>query len=72
MVSSTSGAMAAAAQGLMAGQARFADAAGRIVAEPDSVAAIVDQKLAAAQVATSAKIVRSVDDMLGSLIDTLA
>lgn len=65
-------ATAMAMGGLAQGQARFVDASRRIVEGDDAAAAIVDQKLAAAQVKTSAAVVRTVDDMLGTLIDTIA
>jgi hypothetical protein len=58
--------------GLARGQAAFVDASRRVVDGDDAVGAIVDQKLAAAQVKTSATVIRTVDDMLGTLIDTIA
>lgn len=62
---------AAAAQGLATGQARFAAASERAIATLDP-AAIVDQKLAEAQLLASAKVVRVADALTGTLIDTLA
>jgi hypothetical protein len=67
-------ALAAAARGLNAAQADFA-AAGQSIARTESVSlerAVVDAKLAEARIHANAAVVRTIDDMLGSLVDTLA
>jgi hypothetical protein len=66
-----SGSLAAAARGLAVGQARFENASGRVVAEL-SPEALVDQKLAQAQIAASARVLRTADELTGTLIDTIA
>jgi len=71
-VSGSSSAMTAAASGLQQGMARFGAASERIIAAPDDVGAIVDQKLASAAVEASAKVVKTIDDLTGTLIDTIA
>ncbi len=65
------GSFASAARGLAAGQARFAEANGRVVSEL-SPEAVVEQKLAQAQVLAAAKVLRAADELTGTLIDTIA
>ena len=57
--------------GISRGKERAYHAAKRISAEP-TIDAIVDLKLAKAQITASAKVARTLDDMVGSLIDDLA
>ena len=61
--------LATAARGLAAAQADFARASGASVTDPVHV---VDAKLAEARIRATAAVVHTMDDMLGTLVDTLA
>ena len=63
--------MAAAAYGMREGAGRLAEAGGRVAAQLDPSAA-VDMKTAEVQVKASARVARSIDESLGTLIDDLA
>lgn len=61
-----------ALRGIQSGMGRVDAMASKLQDRPDDVAAIVDGKLGATQVAASAAVLRTSDEMLGTLIDTLA
>jgi len=72
--------LATAARGLSAAQTDFA-AAGRSIArtesvssqpQPDLEAQLVAAKLAEARIHATVEVVRTIDDMLGTLVDTTA
>lgn len=69
MIGATQG-LATAARGLAAAQSDFVEASAAAV-QTDPVM-IVDAKLAEARIRATAAVVHTMDDMLGSLVDTLA
>jgi len=58
--------------GIHRGQLRALDAATAISRDPGNVRAVVDLSLAKHQTTALAKVAQTADDMVGSLIDTLA
>jgi hypothetical protein len=64
-------ALATAARGLTAAQADFAAASQGAVAQTDPVT-LVEGNLAEARIHATAEVVRTIDDMLGTLVDTVA
>ncbi len=64
------GAYASALTGIARGNAR-AMAAGKVLTQDVDPEAIVELKLAKAQVKASAKVVKHIDEMVGTLIDAL-
>jgi hypothetical protein len=69
--------LAVAARGLTAAQADLVAAHRSLAAFGDGSAqtesvSVVDAKLAEARIHSTAEVVRTIDDMLGSLIDTVA
>ncbi len=61
--------LAAASRGLAAAQADFASASRAVQTDP---VMIVDAELAEARIRATAAVVHTMDDMLGTLVDTLA
>ena len=70
-VGSFSGAINAGRQGIANGLARMTRAATVLTHEID-VPAMIDLKLADVEARASAKVIHSVDESLGTLLDTLA
>ena len=70
-IGATGTGLAAAASGIQRGTERFSAAGERFSAELDPAAA-VDMKVAGLQVEASARVARSIDESLGTLIDDLA
>lgn len=73
----SSSALSTGLQGLQAGIGRTNQAAGEIAragttGEGDLATSIVDLKIGEQQVKASAAVLRTADEMLGTLIDTLA
>jgi hypothetical protein len=71
MVGSVSSPFASAAHAMTMGQNRMAEAA-TVLAKDVDPAAIVELELGKAQVKIGAKLARAADEMMGTLIDTLA
>jgi hypothetical protein len=65
-------ALAIGAAGMISATQRFDQAAGATVSNPGDPQAVVDQISAKASFDASAKVVKTADRMLGSLLDMLA
>ena len=77
MAVSVNSVMSTGIQGLQAGMGRANQAAGEIAragatGAGDLATSIVDLKVSEQQVKASAAVIKTADDMLGTLIDTLA